>query len=237
MEGMWCSQFARPPRGVEAAGGWTTRRLSGLVGELQDRRPDPDAGRQVWLMAPLDTALVLGSAQPPEIAGGRVSREAGVVRRRSGGGAVVVVPDDSVWIDVVIGHEDPLWDDDVNRAPIWLGQVWGAALVSLGLSPGEVCDRFQPGPWGRLACFASRGPGEVLIGGAKAVGVSQRRTRAVARFQSLLYRRWAPEALLERLSVPPDQVDDLRDELAEAACPIDAPHDEICTAFLHALPR
>ena len=234
---MWCFPFARSLGGVEADGEWTIRRLSGPVGELHDLRPDPGAGRQVWLMAPLDTALVLGSAQPPEIAGGRISREAGVVRRRGGGGAVMVVPDDSVWIDVVVGREDPLWDDDVNRAPIWLGQVWVAALASLGLSPGEVCDRFQPGPWGRLACFASRGPGEVLIGGAKAVGLSQRRTRAVARFQTLLYRRWAPEALLERLSVPSDQIDGLRDDLAVAACPIDARHDEICAAFLHALPR
>ena len=166
---------------VEAAGGgWTTRRLSGLVGELHDLRPDPDARRQVWLMAPLDTALVLGSAQSAEIASDRVSQEAVVVRRRSGGGAVMVVPDDSVWIDVVINRADPLWDDDVNRAPIWLGQVWAEALASLGLAHGEVLDRYQPGRWGRVACFASWGPGEVRVGEAKAVGISQRRTQNVA---------------------------------------------------------
>ena len=233
----WTKLLSRSPSGVEADGGWTTRRLSGLVGELHDLRPDPDAGRQVWLMSPLDTALVLGSAQPAEIAGHRIAHEAGVVRRRSGGGAVLVAPDDSVWIDVVVGRDDPLWDDDVNRAPIWLGKVWVAALASLGLAHGEVFDRYQPGPWGRLACFASWGPGEVLIGGAKAVGVSQRRTRALARFQTLLYRRWAPEELLARLAVPPDQIDDLRDALASAACPVDTHPEEIFAAFLHSLPR
>ena len=220
-----------------AGGGWTTRRLSGLVGELHDLRPDPDARRQVWLMAPLDTALVLGSAQSAEIASDRVSQEAVVVRRRSGGGAVMVVPDDSVWIDVVINRADPLWDDDVNRAPIWLGQVWAEALASLGLAHGEVLDRYQPGRWGRVACFASWGPGEVRVGEAKAVGISQRRTQNVARFQTLLYRRWAPETLLARLSIPPEQSDDLAETLAAAAYPVNAHPEEIHAAFLNALPQ
>ena len=222
---------------MEVGGGWITRRLSGLVGELHDLRPEPDAGRQVWLMSPLDTALVLGSAQPAEIAGGRISSEAGVVRRRSGGGAVAVVPDDSVWIDVVVGRRDPLWEDDVNRAPVWLGQVWATALAALGAANGEVLDRYRPGPWGQLACFASRGPGEVLIGGAKAVGISQRRTQKVARFQTLLYRRWDPDELLSRLSLPPGRINDLREALAAAVYPVDARADEIYNAFLSALPR
>lgn len=198
--------------------------------------PDADAGREVWLMAPHDTALVLGSAQSADVASGVPADGPSVVRRRSGGGAVLVAPDDSVWIDVVIGRGDPLWDDDVNRAPMWLGQAWADALAALGHGPGEVAHRYEPGPWGRLACFASRGPGEVLIGGAKAVGITQRRTRTTARFQTLLYRRWNPESLFARLTVPPDQTDDLRADLAGAACPIDAHPDEIYTAFLGSLP-
>lgn len=185
-------------------------------------------------MSPHDSALVLGSAQPGDVAR---SHATGVVRRRSGGGAVLVVPDDTVWVDVVISRNDPIWDDDVNRAPLWLGQAWRAALASLGVQAGVVLDRYEPGPWGRLACFASKGPGEVLIGEAKAVGITQRRTRDTARFQILVYRRWAPDELTARLAVPVDQIDDLREALAGAAFAVDACRDEINAAFLSSLPR
>ena len=216
---------------MTANGGWAIRRLSGSVGELHQLTPDSDADREVWLMSPNESALVLGSAQSDHIA---ASHEAGVVRRRSGGGAVLVVPDDTVWIDVVISRSDPLWDDDVNRAPLWLGQVWTAALVQLGVDHGEVFDRYEPGPWGRLACFASRGPGEVLVGEAKAVGITQRRTRTTARFQTLLYRRWDPEELFARLAESSDQ---LRYALSAATWPVDAHPDEVHSAFISSLPR
>ena len=215
---------------MSASGGWTIRRLSGTVEELHGLNPDPNVDREVWLMSPHDTALVLGSAQPDAVA---ASNEAGVVRRRSGGGAVLVAPDDSVWIDVVIGRGDPLWDDDVNRAPLWLGEVWAAALASLGVRHGEVFDRYEPGSWGRLACFASWGPGEVLVGKAKAVGITQRRTRSTARFQTLLHRRWDPEGLVVRLAESSDQ---LRRVLSSAAWPVDARPDEIHSSFISCLP-
>ncbi len=185
-------------------------------------------------MSPHNTALVLGSAQPQETASRAITDGAAVVRRRSGGGAVLVAPDNSVWIDAVIGRSDPLWNDDVNRAPLWLGEVWAAALASLGVRHGEVFDRYEPGPWGRIACFASRGPGEVLVGGGKAVGVTQRRTRTTARFQTLLYRRWNPEELFARLAESSDQ---LRNDLSSAAWPVDARPDEIHSAFIASLPR
>lgn len=204
------------------------------MGELHNRNPGPDVDREIWLMSPHNTALVLGSAQPEEIASSAITDESTVVRRRSAGGAVLVAPDHSVWIDVVIGRRDPLWDDDVNRAPLWLGEVWAAALVSLGVGHGEVFDRYEPGPWGRLACFASRGPGEVLVSGAKAVGVTQRRTQTTARFQTLLYRHWDPEELLARLAESSDQ---LRDALSSAAWPVDAQPDDIHATFLASLPR
>ena len=222
---------------MSADGGWTTRRLNGTVEELPALTVDPDADRQVWLMSPADTALVLGSAQSADIVGGLHPGDHGVARRRSGGGAVLVIPQDSVWIDVVINRADPLWEDDVNRAPLWLGQAWREALASLETGGGEVLDRYEPGPWGRLACFASRGPGEVLIDGAKAVGVAQRRTRNTARFQSLVYRRWTPEELMSRLVVPTGQVEDLRNTLAGSAYPVKAPAEKIIATFLNSLPR
>ena len=206
-------------------------------------------------MSPLDTALVLGSAQSVEVAGDQVvsvghevasgggaagdlaADHPAVVRRRSGGGAVLVVPGDSVWIDGVINRGDPLWDDDINRAPMWLGRAWAAALAALGVAGGGVVDRYQPGAWGQLACFASRGPGEVVVDGAKAVGLSQRRTRTTARFQTLLYRRWAPEDLIAHLNLPPDQIDDLHATLAGTARPVDTALDDIHAAFLASLPH
>lgn len=218
-------------------GGWQSRRVSGTVGELHQLIPDPDADREVWLMSPHDTALVLGSAQSEKIAAGEITDGTGIVRRRSGGGAVLVTPDDSVWIDVVISRNDPLWDDDVNRAPLWLGHAWRVALASLDVPAGVVLDRYEPGPWGRLACIASRGPGEVLVGGAKAVGITQRRTRNTARFQTLVYRRWAPEELVAHLAIAADQIDGLREVLSGAAYTVDAYRDDINAAFLSSLPR
>ena len=184
-------------------------------------------------MSPGDSALVLGSAQPEEAASTAITDGPAVVRRRSAGGAVLVVPEDTVWIDIVISRSDLLWEDDVNRAPMWLGEAWAAALVSLGVAGGEVFDRFEPGQWGRLACFASRGPGEVFVGEAKAVGIAQRRTRTTARFQTLLYRRWAPEELVARMAESSDQ---LRSALASTAWPVDAQPGEIHSAFIACLP-
>ena len=222
---------------MEPGGGWSTRRLSGTVEELHGLKPGSDIHREIWLMSPQDTALVLGSTQSAEVVRDQEDRAIPVVRRRSGGGAVLVDPDDSVWIDVVIGRSDPLWDEDVNRAPLWLGQVWRAALASLGVAGGVILDRYEPGPWGRVACFASRGPGEVLVGKAKAVGITQRRTRNSAQFQSLLYRHWAPEQLIACLALPPARADDLREALSDEAFTLDANREEINAAFLSSLPR
>ncbi len=218
---------------MSASGGWTIRRLSGTVEELHGLNPDPDVGREVWLMSPGNSALVLGSAQPEEAASKAITDGPAVVRRRSAGGAVLVVPEDTVWIDIVISRSDPLWEDDVNRAPMWLGRVWTAALVQLGVDHGVVLDRYEPGPWGRLACFASHGPGEVLVSGSKAVGITQRRTRATARFQTLLYRQWDPEELFACLAESSEQ---LRNALLSAVRPVDAHPEEIRSAFLACLP-
>ncbi len=222
---------------MASRGEWATRRMRGTVGELHAVTPDEGLQREVWLMSPTDTALVLGSAQSASVLRQQDGVPVPVVRRRSGGGAVMVAPDDSVWIDVVIGRGDPLWDDDVNRAPLWLGRVWATALSSLGAPPGEVCQSFEPGRWGRLACFAGTGPGEVLIRGAKAVGVTQRRTRSTARFQTLVYRRWSPRELIGRLEAPLGEAQGLFADLAGAAWTLLAEPEEIRSAFLASLPR
>ncbi len=114
-----------------------------------------------------------------------------VVRRRSGGGVVFVHPDDSVWLDVTIPRDDPHWVDDVGTSMLWLGEVFSDALsawVDADVHRGV----FDAGASGRDVCFASTSPGELFVGGAKVVGISQRRTRDGARFQCVIYRRWVP---------------------------------------------
>jgi hypothetical protein len=56
-----------------------------------------------------------------------------------------------------------------------------------------------------VVCFASVGPGEVVRGGSKVVGVSQRRTKDAARFQCTVFRSIdvALYSSLLRDAVPP----------------------------------
>ncbi len=83
----------------------------------------------------------------------------------------------------------------MSRSFHWLGEVWVAALAELGLA-AEV-HRGAPvrTPLTDRVCFAGVAPGEVTVGGQKAVGLSQRRTRAGARFQGVVYRTWDPQPL------------------------------------------
>ena len=111
-------------------------------------------------------------------------------------------PGELVWVDVDLPSGDPLWDADVGVAFEWLGQVWAAAAADLGApAPSAHRGRMDGGQWGRLVCFAGLGPGEVTVAGRKLVGLAQRRTRAMARFQCALLRRWNPAALVELLAL------------------------------------
>ncbi len=58
-------------------------------------------------------------------------------------------------------------------------------------------------------CFAGVGPGEVLLGRRKLVGISQRRTRGGARFQCMVHVRWTPDVLVSLLAEPRPAVDEL----------------------------
>jgi lipoate-protein ligase A len=156
------------------------------------------------VIEPTGPALVLGSTQaaPPPVGGG-----VDVVRRRSGGGAVLVEPGQLVWVDVFVPAGDPLWDDDVGRAFGWLGRAWAAAL---GDPRAVVHDGpLVQTPWSRAVCFAGLGPGEVTTGGAKVVGMAQRRTRAGALFQCAALRAWDPAPLVALLGLPPQAAEDL----------------------------
>lgn len=185
-------------------GGWHVEHRRGRAAELHALElPDPLVPT-VWAFELAAPAVVLGSTQPDEVVDRSAAARSGldVARRRSGGGAVLLVPDETTWIDVLLPPGHPRWSDDVGRASWWLGRAWADALGDLGVDGAEV----HRGPLERssltsLVCFAGMGPGEVRLGPAKVVGISQRRSRVGARFQCLLLHRWDPLRLLDVLAV------------------------------------
>jgi lipoate-protein ligase A len=160
--------------------------------------------RRVYVIESPGTAVVLGSRQSTALLDRDACVRGGVevVVRRSGGGIVYLPQSQYVWIDVVIDRADPLWTDDVRRSMFWIGETWRNALIVLGVGG---C-RLHEGPviggaLGELVCFAGVGPGEVVTAeGAKVVGIAQRRTRDLARFQCTVMRRWEPEELVALLA-------------------------------------
>jgi lipoate---protein ligase len=126
-----------------------------------------------------------------------------------------------VWIDLWLPRGDPLWHDDVVRAPEWIGEWWagvlrGAGAVDLAVHRGDSV----AGPWSSLICFAGVGPGEVLAGGRKVVGVAQWRSREGALFHSCAYRCWNPLPLVDLLHVPNDDVATGRVAMADVLSPV-----------------
>lgn len=196
--------------------------------------------RTVRVLFPNDRAVVLGSTQPASDidAGAAAAAGTAILRRRSGGGAVLVGPGLLLWVDVFVPAGDPLWCDDVGQAFWWLGDVWAAALRAVGQPDAQVWRGALVGtPWSRRICFAGLGPGEVTIGDAKVVGLSQRRTRAGAQFQCAVGLRWDPFELLSLLTVDPEIRTRGAVELAGVAVGVGADVSSLALpAFLNRLP-
>lgn len=195
---------------------------------------DPPSERALWWCRVETPALILGSSQVVDAVSMSCAAQRGVdvVRRRSGGGVVFVHPEDSVWIDLTISRDDTLWVDDVTSSMLWLGEVFVDALspwIDTAVHRGE----FNAGGSGRDVCFASTSPGEVFADAAKVVGISQRRTREGARFQCVVYRRWAPEEWAPCLVSD----DSRRAALALQVAVIDADADAIVSAVARRLNR
>jgi len=197
-------------------------RIDGPPAELHGLGlPDPPRRLLRWCRA-TSAALVLGSAQPADHVDGAAASAAGlvVVRRRTGGSSVVVGPGRLLWLDAVLPAGDVLWDDDVGLAPLWLGRAWAAALLAVGVTGVVVhTGAMRRSRWSGAVCFAGTGPGEVVTPMGKVVGISQRRTRGGALFQSAALLHWdAAEAVgalaVDRLAAA--------DELRGAAVGLDA---------------
>lgn len=215
--------------------GWEISTWRGDAG-VHHFRPVPEPFRRaVWIHEVARPALVLGSAQKPEVADAALADRLGVevVRRRSGGGAVLLVPGDVAWLDVFLPVGDRLWDDDVSRSGLWLGEVWRAALDQVGVAAAQVHQgRLDPSPLGRVVCFGAVGPGEVTWQGRKLVGISQRRNRQGARFQCAVYRRWDPSLLVRLLHLE----DGAAETLVGAASGSGVDPERMVHAFLERLP-
>jgi lipoate-protein ligase A len=218
----------------------SVERVRGAAAEFHARDLPTDGGRHLWWCEVDRPALVLGSTQSEAIVNLEACERHGVevVRRRSGGGAVLLWPTEVLWLDVVIGGGDPRWDDDVGRAMWWVGDAWADALGAVGvgglggLGPQVHHGALVTTPWSRQVCFAGLGPGEVTLGERKLVGISQRRSRGVARFQCALYRRWRPELMIELLAPPTPAVHDL-DVVAVVEVAWDTVIDAVTERFRH----
>lgn len=201
-------------------------------------RPWPEpAVASAWLVEVDRPALVLGSTQP----GAAVDRsraaaaDVEVVRRRSGGGAVLLRPGEVLWADVLVPAGHRLHQADVGHAFHWLGRTWAGALAAVGVEAEPHEGRPVPSRWSDRVCFAGVGPGEVTVGGAKVVGMSQRRTRAGALFQCGALLVWDPGPLLDLLALDDAERAAGRRDLTGVAAGAPATAGQLRAAFLDAL--
>lgn len=217
---------------------WVVNRAGGPAGDFHARELVEPVERSLWVLDVEHPALVLGSTQPEDHIDQAAVTVAGVdvVRRRSGGGAVLLVPGAALWVDVVLPRGDPCWNDDVGRAAHWLGGVWQSALADLGVTATVHTGALVSTPWSTLVCFAGLGPGEVSVGGRKLVGISQRRSRAGARFQCVVHRHWDPAPLLALLALDGDERGRAMTALVGTATGLDRPGAEVVEALVAHLP-
>lgn len=201
--------------------GWRLTRHTETAHELHARELPERVTRELWVCEATSPALVLGSAQRDDTVDRGACERSGidVVRRRSGGGAVLVAPGALLWVDVLVPVDDVLWRADVGDAFLWLGEAWARALDELGVRLEVHRGSLVRTQWSDLVCFAGLGRGELVDGaGRKVLGVSQRRTRAGARFQcALLLDPWDPRSLLDLLALTPAERSAAAADLRSAA--------------------
>jgi len=198
---------------------WPVEHHRGSAADFHARTIPDAPGTALWWFEVERPAVVLGSTQRDEVIDAAAARRTGVevAKRRSGGGAVLLEPGGAIWIDVILPAGDARWEHDVGRSFAWLGEAWVRVLREMGLADAEVhAGPLLRRPWSDLVCFAGLGPGEVTVGDRKVVGISQRRTRAGARFQCALLQRWDPALLLEVLDLSTDDRAHAARDLADA---------------------
>lgn len=169
-------------------------------------RPLPDPVRPaVWWFDVERPAVVLGSRQRRADLDPSATAGLEVATRRSGGGVVLLVPGEILWVDVVVPATAGDWTTDVRGSMCRVGERWVEALGAVGVTDGLTVHRggVEGGDWADAVCFAGVGPGEVLLDGRKLVGISQRRSRAGARFQCAIHHRFDADRTAGLLAAPP----------------------------------
>ncbi len=206
--------------------GWTIERRYGDPGSLHAGWPWAGCSlieRRAAVCHVRSPALVIGSTQAIESVdlGRARACNVEVVRRKTGGGAVKVAPGRQVWLDAWVPRSDPLWRDDVVEAAAWLGHLWAGALAALGLGRAGDIEVHRGGlvrtKWSAVVCFAGIGPGEVVVGGRKVVGVAQRRNRYGAWFHSAAPTVWDPGEVTSLLNMTGSQRAEANEEMATMA--------------------
>jgi len=137
-----------------------------------------------------------------------------------------------VWIDFAIARDDPLWDDDIARSMQWLGRLWSSALAEVGIDAGVHRGPAVVSALARAICFCGIGHGEVVVDGRKAIGISQRRTRNGARFQTVLHTR-RDDLLIDALRLA--DRDDARNKYADAVYVYERSRQSVLDALIEQL--
>ncbi|MEO7371241.1 MAG: hypothetical protein ABI949_05100 [Ilumatobacteraceae bacterium] len=183
---------------------WRIQHVAGDAAAFHGR--DLPADERLASFFTVDSAaLVLGSSQGQESVDADAAALQGVeiVRRRSGGGGVLLLPGEFVWLDLEMTDGDELWSDDVGKAMWWVGELWRSALADLSPLASVHRGRLIHTRWSADVCFAGTGPGEVMLSGAKLVGIAQRRTRHAARFQTMVHLQWRPDVVASLVAGSP----------------------------------
>lgn len=174
-----------------------------MPGEWFDVEQFRHGGRRVVVRAVDRPVLVLGSAQRASVVDRGLAERAGVVvtRRRGGGGAVLLTPRAQVWADMWVPATDPLWTPEPRRTAVHVGRWWAAALMRAGIGAAVHDGPSLPSRWSGLVCFAGVGPGEVLSGGRKIVGLAQWRSKQGALVFGCAYVSFDPSLLVDCLAI------------------------------------
>ena len=217
--------------------GWITSHKAGDVQALHSLENMDWGLPAVWVMAPTNSSLVLGSSQDDACIDYEYAEkiDIGIARRKTGGGAVFVDPQTLFWVDLFVPRSHRLWNDDIGAASIWMGKVWKGALGSLGVD-ARIHDRpFVKDSLAELVCFGGRAQGELLIGRKKILGISQRRTKKGVRFQCALALGWRPEEWINLFTDA--SIKDLKPAIFAAGTCVRLDRQEVLHGFMQALVR
>ena len=206
---------------------WTIKNSTGSVSQRHLTIPTFDM-RQIIFHTVDKPTMVFGTAQK------NITKEINLncefVRRKSGGGAVFLEPEGVLWVDFVIPKSDHLWENDIGRSSLWLGELWAKALKEIGIEGKVHRDGLLKNRFSSQVCFAGLATGEVSVLGKKSIGISQRRTSEGAWFQCAALFSWPIEKIVDMLQLKPREK--AIEDLLHLAAPIECNSEELATALL-----